>query len=83
MSDGNSNSFLKLARQARWAALVCFVIFTANVILGKSSLVFGWKLTFLLDGTPEFVLLLISVLFFMINAIFQEQVRKNNNNSHH
>ncbi len=81
MTSGADKTNQKHARVARRAAMICFLAFAANTIMGKASLVFGWKLTFLLDGTPEFVLLLISVLCFMINALFQEQDRKSNNTS--
>ncbi len=79
MSHSDKPNFIQLARRTQWASFVCFAVFMANVVLGKSSLVFGWKLKFLLDGTPEFLLLLISVTLFMISALLRERDRKNNN----
>jgi hypothetical protein len=47
------------------------------VLLGKGALLFGWKFSFLLDGAPEFVLLLVTVLLFVIGALMLEQVPNN------
>ena len=71
------NNPVRFARLFMRLSLVTALIFVANVILGKGALFFGWKITFLLDGTPEFIVLLMTVLLFVIGALFLEHDRKN------
>jgi len=73
MSDLHIKRSRVFMRLSAFAAL----IFLTNVLLGKGALLFGWKFPFLLDGTPEFVLLLVTVLLFVIGALMLEQVPNN------
>ncbi len=52
---------------------VLFVLFTANVLLGKAGIAFGWKFPFLLGDVAEFLLLLLAALFFMRTALAAER----------
>jgi hypothetical protein len=66
------------ARKCSWlkrGAFVCAAIFVINLLLGKGAIVFGWNLSFLLDGVSEFVLLLVTVTLFVIYTLMLEKER--------
>lgn len=52
---------------------VLFALFSANVLLGKGSVEFGWNIPFLLNDVLEFLLLLLGVLFFVRAALAAER----------
>lgn len=58
---------------------VLFAIFTIDVILGKASIQFGWKLQFLLGDVPEFLLLLVVAVFLTLAALGRERGRSGDN----
>lgn len=55
-------------------AALLFALFCFNVLLGKARVTFGLTLPFLLHDVAEFLLLLISALFFTLGALAREQV---------
>jgi heme A synthase len=64
------------ARRARLLMAVCallFGLFCLNVLLGKARIVFGLQFGFLLSGVAEFLLLLLSALFFTLAALAREK----------
>ena len=54
---------------------LCFGVFVANILLGKSQLAFGWNELPLLNDVAEFLLLLVSMVIFVIAALQQEAAR--------
>ena len=64
------------ARRARLMMGVCallFALFCLNVLLGKARSLLGLELPFLLRDVPEFLLLLLSALFFTLAALAREK----------
>jgi heme A synthase len=64
------------ARRARLlmaVAALLFALFCLNVLLGKARVAFGLELPFLLRDVAEFLLLLLSALFFTLAALAREQ----------
>ena len=55
--------------------LVCFCLFTIEVLLGKAFVVFGWQGVPLLSDVAEFLLLLFTVTMFVIATLRLEQAR--------
>jgi len=66
-------------QSARWARLLMavsallFALFCLNVLLGKARIAFGLDLGFLLTDVLEFLLLLLSALFFTLAALAREK----------
>lgn len=60
---------------------VLFSIFAIDVILGKASIQFGWKLPYLLGDVPEFLLLLVVAVFLTLAALGRERDRSGDNPS--
>ncbi len=54
-------------------ALLLF-LFWLNVILGKAKISFGWQVPFLLSDIAEYLLLLVTALFFTLAAIGRESL---------
>lgn len=54
-------------------AALLFALFSLNVLLGKARIVFGLDLPFLLRDVAEFLLLLLSALFFTLAALAREK----------
>lgn len=55
--------------------LVCFCLFTIEVLLGKAVIAFGWKGIPLLSDVAEFLLLLFTVTMFVVATLRLEQAR--------
>lgn len=67
---------LPSARRSRLlmaACLLLFSLFCLNVLLGKARSSFGLDIGFLLPDVPEFLLLLMSALFFTLAALAREK----------
>ena len=60
---------------------VCFIAFVINILLGKASIVFGWKGLPLLGDVAEFLLLLFAMVVFVIAALLREQTGKRDGNN--
>ena len=73
MSSDRAEPSARRARRMLWISIGCAVLFIANVVAGKVALVMGRDLAPPLDGTPEFLLLLIAVAFFMSYALLRER----------
>lgn len=64
------------ARRARLllrAAAALFALFCLNVLLGKAQIVFAFDLGLQLSDVPEFLLLLLSVICFMLATLAREK----------
>lgn len=64
------------ARRARLLLAVCallFALFCLNVLLGKARIMLSLELGFLLPDVLEFLLLLLSALFFTLAALAREK----------
>lgn len=64
------------ARRSRWLMAICaalFALFCLNVLLGKARIQFGLELPFLLHDVAEFLVLLLSALFFTLAALAREK----------
>ncbi len=55
--------------------LVCFCLFTIEVLLGKAVVAFGWEGVPLLSDVAEFLLLLFTVTMFVVATLRLEQAR--------
>ncbi len=55
--------------------VVCFCLFTLEVLLGKAVVAFGWEGVPLLSDVTEFLLLLFTVTMFVIATLWLEQAR--------
>lgn len=55
--------------------LVCFCLFTLDVLLGKAVIAFGWEGVPLLSDVAEFLLLLFTVTMFVAATLRLEQAR--------
>jgi hypothetical protein len=55
--------------------LVCFCLFTIEVLLGKAVVAFGWQGVPLLSDVAEFLLLLFTVAMFVVATLRLEQAR--------
>ncbi len=55
--------------------LVCFCLFTIEVLLGKAVVAFGWQGVPLLSDVAEFLLLLFTVTMFVVATLRLEQAR--------
>ncbi len=53
--------------------LVCFCLFTLDVLLGKAVVAFGWEGVPLLSDVAEFLLLLFTVTMFVVATLRLEQ----------
>ncbi len=51
-----------------------FFLFWLNVILGKAKISFGWQVPFLLSDIAEYLLLLVTAVFFTLAAIGRESL---------
>ena len=51
-----------------------FLLFWLNVILGKAKISFGWQVPFLLSDIAEFLLLMVTAVFFTLAAIGRENL---------
>ena len=59
--------------------LVCFSLFTLDVLLGKAVVAFGWQGVPLLSDVAEFLLLLFTVTMFVAATLRLEQARNQEN----
>jgi hypothetical protein len=55
--------------------VVCFCLFTLEVLLGKAVVAFGWEGVPLLSDVAEFLLLLFTVTMFVVATLHLEQAR--------
>ena len=55
--------------------VVCFCLFTLEVLLGKAVVAFGWEGVLLLSDVAEFLLLLFTVTMFVVATLRLEQAR--------
>lgn len=51
-----------------------FLLFWINVIFGKAKISFGWQVPFLLSDIAEYILLLVTALFFTLAAVGRENL---------
>ncbi len=58
-------------------AAVCIVLFVLNLIVGKIEVTYRIDTIVHLEGVPEFILLLVSVIFFVISTLLKEQSETN------
>jgi len=64
----------KLNRANLGMFALLFFLFWLNVILGKAKISFGWQVPFLLSDIAEYLLLLVTALFFTLAAIGRENL---------
>lgn len=57
------------------------LIFLVNLLVGKGSLIMGWKPPFLFDGVSEFLLLLFIVVMFVAALMIDEHNNKDRNST--
>ena len=60
-------------------SLLCVAVFAINIVIGKIEIVYRINTNVHMEGVPEFVLLLLAVIFFVISTLIKE--RSENNNS--
>ncbi len=54
------------------AFALLFLLFWLNVLWGKAKISFGWQVPFLLSDVAEFLLLLVTAIFFTLAAVCRE-----------
>ena len=54
------------------AFALLFLLFWLNILWGKAKINFGWQVPFLLSDVAEFLLLLVTALFFTLAAVCRE-----------
>ncbi len=54
------------------AFALLFLLFWLNILWGKAKISFGWQVPFLLSDVAEFLLLLVTALFFTLAAVCRE-----------
>jgi hypothetical protein len=76
----NKQANTDFSRGDRIAVTLFFVfsgLYVLNVLLGKATIVFGWK-TYHIGNVGEFLLLLAASTAFIVAALHREAVRKLN-----
>jgi TRAP-type C4-dicarboxylate transport system permease small subunit len=56
---------------------ICIVLFVINLIVGKIEVAYRIDTIVHLEGVPEFILLLVSIIFFVISTLLKEQSATN------
>ncbi len=57
------------------ASVLCIVLFTVNLVLGKIEVAYKIDTLIHLEGVPEFLLLLVSVVLFVVSALLEERCK--------
>lgn len=71
-------SMPKNSRVCLGVSIACLVLFVANLVLGKLEVSSRIDTNIHLDGVPEFLLLLVCVIFFVISTLLKERAEANN-----
>ncbi len=61
-------------------SIVCIAVFAVNIVIGKIEIAYRIDTHVHLEGVPEFLALLASVIFFVISTLIKE--RSENDKSH-
>ena len=78
MRNGRQHTdFTVGARIAIIVAAVSFGLYLLNVLIGKATIVYGWKI-FFFGNVGEFLILLVAAISFIAAALLREAVRKLN-----
>ncbi len=78
MKNGQQNKdFTTGARIAVIVAAVSFSLYLINVLIGKATIVYGWKI-FHFGNVGEFLILLAASISFIAAALIREAVWKSN-----
>lgn len=76
----NAKSNTQFTRGERFTVIlfaVLFGLYVLNVLIGKATIVFGWKL-FHFDNIGEFLILLTASVAFIVAALHREATSKEN-----
>ncbi len=73
----DNTGFTRGERIAVTVFAVFFGLYVLNVLIGKATIVFGWK-TYHLGNIGEFLILLAASVAFIVAALHREAVRKLN-----
>jgi hypothetical protein len=65
------------ARIAVILAVIFFGLYIANVLIGKATIVYGWKI-FHFGNVGEFLIMLAASIAFIVAAILRESALKSN-----
>jgi len=60
-----------------FVSLTCSFVFFINLVLGKIEVAYRINTIVHFEGVPEFVLLLVAVIFFIISTLLKEQAQSN------
>ena len=69
---------LKNSRIYLVISIACIVLFAVNLVVGKMEVSSRIDTNIHLDGVPEFLLLLVAVMFFVISTLLKERAEANN-----
>ncbi len=75
MNQQNTTAFSRGDRIAVTLFGVFFGSYIVNVLLGKATIVFGWK-TYHIGNVGEFLILLAASVAFIVAALHREAVKK-------
>ena len=59
-------------------SIFCITLFVINLVVGKMEVSSRLDTNIHLDGAPEFLLLLTSVIFFVISTLLKERAETSN-----
>ena len=62
----------KRGRLPMAASLACFVVYAANVLLGKAAMALKWNVQWRLSDIAEFLVVVACVAFFVIGLLARE-----------
>ncbi len=54
-------------------SIVCIVVFAVNIVIGKIEIAYRINTHVHMEGVPEFLVLLLSVIFFIISTLIKER----------
>ena len=61
------------ARGWFWAAGCVFIVFIADILVAKAQVLAGVSIPVHFGGAPQFLLLLVTVAFFVVGALIRER----------
>ena len=78
INEQQNTDFTTGARIAIILAAISFGLYLFNVLIGKATIVYGWKI-FYFDDLGEFLILLAASISFIAAALLREAAWKSNN----
>ena len=58
-------------------SIVCIAVFAVNIVIGKIEIIYRIKTHVHMEGVPEFLVLILAVIFFVISTLIKERSENN------